>query len=207
MTESRLQPVEPPFTPEIERMLERWMPPGGGVEPLALFRTLALHEGLAERMRPLGALILGRHALVPAPLREVMIHRTCALAGAEYEWGVHAVAFGRPLGMSEQQLRSTAGAGAEDACWEPEQSLVLRLADELHLASRVSDGLWAQLQELFSEAQILELIATAGWYHLIAYICNAARVPLEAWAERFPEDLTAPASSPPAKAQHPPAQG
>ncbi len=62
----------------------------------------------------------------------------------------------------------------------------MRLADELHHTSTISDELWEALAEHFSGAEILELIATAGWYHLIAYICNGARVQGEEWAERFP---------------------
>ena len=182
----RLAPLEPPYTPEVAEMLAKWMPPGSAIEPLALFRTLQLHGGLAQRMRPLGAGILGASALLAPALREVMIHRTCALTGAEYEWGVHAVAYGRPLGFSDEQLRSTVDGDAEDGCWSPEQALVLRLAEELHTRSAVSDELWDSLERSFSSAEILELVAIAGWYHLIAYICNAARVQLEPWAERFP---------------------
>jgi 4-carboxymuconolactone decarboxylase len=32
----------------------------------------------------------------------------------------------------------------------------------------------------------VELLMLAGWYHAISYVCNAARVPLEAWAARDP---------------------
>ena len=187
MTEmtSRIAPLEPPYDPDTEAALSRWMPPGSPIEPLRLFRTLVVHDTLASRMRPLGSGILGSSARVPAPLREVMIHRTCAITGAEYEWGVHAVAYGRPLGLSDEQLRSTVEGSPTDACWSHEQALVLRLADELHLTSSVSDELWDALARCFSDAQLLELIATAGWYHVIAYICNAARVQREPWAERF----------------------
>lgn len=47
-------------------------------------------------------------------LREVLIHRTCALRGAEYEWGVHAVGFGKPLGLTDDQLASTVDGDADD---------------------------------------------------------------------------------------------
>src|SRR5436305_13093320 len=97
-TQPRIAPPEPPYGPELGAMLEKWMPPGSGIEPLALFRTLAVHEDLAARMRPLGAGILG-HGRVESRAREIVIHRTCARAGAEYEWGVHEVAFGKPLGL------------------------------------------------------------------------------------------------------------
>lgn len=166
-------------------MLQKWMPPDSGMEPLALFRTLAVHPELASRMRPLGAGILGKGHVEPR-LREVMIHRTCARTGAEYEWGVHAVAFGRPLGLTDEQLASTVHGSADDACWREDERLVLRLADELHDSSAVSDELFAALREHFGDDQILELVVTCGWYHTIAYVIAAAGVPLEPWATRFP---------------------
>lgn len=182
----RLQPLQAPYSPDIETLLAKWMPPGSQIEPLALFRTLALHQELAGRMRPLGAGILGASATVPPRLREVMIHRTCALTGAEYEWGVHAVAFGGPVGFSQAQLHSTVHGSHRDACWEPDEAAVFRLAQELHEHSSISDELWHPLTELLERTQIVELIVTAGWYHLIAYICNGLRVRLEDWAPRFP---------------------
>jgi len=182
----RLAPMEPPYPEETAAMLSRWMPPGSDVEPLRLFRTLALHPELAARMRPLGAAILA-HGTVEPLLRELMIDRTCALCGAEYEWGVHAVAFAGAVGLSEEQLRSTASAGAADAVWSPAERAVLRLADELHAHSDVTQELFGELQRHFSAAQILELVVTAGWYRTICYVINAARVQLEPWARRFPD--------------------
>jgi 4-carboxymuconolactone decarboxylase len=183
----RIAPLEAPFEPDTAAQLERWMPPGSGIEPLALFRTLVRHERLAARMRPLGAGILGREASVPVELREVMIDRTCALAGAEYEWGVHVAAFAAAAGLDEEQVRSTAAGSHGDACWDERQATVMALAEELHDTSTISDELWGRLEPLFSIEQIIELIVTAGWYHVIAYICNGLRVPLEQWAARFPD--------------------
>lgn len=182
----RLDPCSPPYPPQIEELLGRWMAPGFDVEPLALFRTLALHDTLASRMQPLGAGILGPSARVPAELREVMIHRTCALCAAEYEWGVHAIGFGRPLGLSDEQLRSTVHGSWRDECWSKEQACVMRLAEELHDSSAVSDELWSTLRDSFDPAQIIELLITAGWYHTISYLCNGLGIELEQWAERFP---------------------
>ena len=182
----RIAPLEPPYEPDTAAMLERWMPPGSGIEPLALFRTLAVHPDLAARMRPLGAGILG-HGRVAPRLREVMIHRTCALCGAEYEWGVHAVAFGTPLGFSEEQLASTVSGELAPGLWTAEEALVFRLAGELHESSTVSDDLFARLRECFVDDELVELVVTAGWYHTIAYAIGLARVTPEPWAARFPE--------------------
>jgi 4-carboxymuconolactone decarboxylase len=183
---ARIAPLQEPYSEETAAMLARWMPPGSSVEPLRLFRTLAIHEQLASRMRPLGAGILGTSARVAPQLREVMIARTCALTGARYEWGVHAVAFARPLGLGHAQLYSSVHGGPGDECWDREQACVVALADELHHASGVSDELWSELRAHFDEAQILELIVTAGYYHAISYVCNSARIQEEDWAEPYP---------------------
>lgn len=184
-TEPRLQPLQPPYEGDLADQLARWMPPGAEIEPLALFRTLYLHPELASRMRPLGAAILGSSASVPALLREVMIDRTCALTGAEYEWGVHAAAFGAAVGLSEQQLRSTVHGSHQDPCWGEPEAAVMELAEQLHRTSTIDDRLWGRLRELLEPAQILELIVTAGWYHTIAYVCNGIGVQPESWAASF----------------------
>jgi alkylhydroperoxidase family enzyme len=183
---TRLQPLQPPYEPEVAEQLAKWMPPGSDAEPLALFRTLQLHGELAARMRPLGAGILGRTATVPPLLREVMIQRTCALLGAEYEWGVHAAAFAASVGLSEEMLESTVLGGAADDCWGESEATVMGLADELHATGTIGDELWRKLTRHLQEKQILELIVTAGWYHAIGFLCNGLRIEHEPWAARFP---------------------
>jgi alkylhydroperoxidase family enzyme len=166
-------------------MLQKWMPPGSGIEPLRLFRTLGVNADLASRMRPLGAGILG-HGSVEPRLREVMIQRTCARCEAEYEWGVHAVAFGELVGLTDEQLAATVRGGPEDAVWSDAERVVITLADELHNTAGVSDSTFGELARHFEHEQIIELVVTCGWYHTISYVINAARVEQEPWAARFP---------------------
>ena len=181
----RIQPLRAPYEPALEEMLKRWMPPGSPIEPLALFRTLAVHEELMSRMRPLGAGILGHGRIQPRD-REIIIHRTCARTGAEYEWGVHAIAYGKPLGLTDGQLAATVAGPADDPAWSERDSVLVRLADELNDGCDVSDELWAELATRFTDDELLELIITAGWYRLLSYVINAARIECEPWAARFP---------------------
>ncbi|WP_255361369.1 hypothetical protein [Mycobacterium sp. 852002-51971_SCH5477799-a] len=37
---ARIAPLGPPYEPGLEALLEKWMPPGSGMQPLALFRVL-----------------------------------------------------------------------------------------------------------------------------------------------------------------------
>jgi 4-carboxymuconolactone decarboxylase len=197
MSTARLAPriaaLEPPYDPHTAEMLRRWMPPGADVEPLALFRTLAVHPELMSRMRPLGSGILG-HGTVPVRDREIIIHRTCARAAAEYEWGVHAVAFASAVGLTDAQIAATAvttggadaAGAADDPAWAPGDAALIRMADELHDTATVSDPVWADLAARYSDEQLLELVMIAGWYRALAYVINAVRIPLEPWGARFP---------------------
>jgi 4-carboxymuconolactone decarboxylase len=193
-TSPRIPPLEPPYDPEIAELLGKF-PAGPGDEPLKLFRTLAVHPDLASRMRPLGGGVL-RHGQVDPREREIVIHRACARAGAEYEWGVHAVAFGRPLGLSDAQLAATVHGDADDPAWSERDALLVRLCDELHDTAMVSDRLWARLAPEWNPAELLELVLTAAWYRLISCVINAAGVELEEWAERYPSPATASRSTP-----------
>jgi 4-carboxymuconolactone decarboxylase len=183
-TSPRIPPLEPPYEDDTAETLRKWMPPGAEVEPLKLFRTLVVHKELAARMRPLGALFLGKPGVEPRE-REIVIHRATARSGAEYEWGVHVAAFGRPLGLTEEQIAATAHGGADDPAWSYRDRLLVRFVDELHDTATVSDELWAELEGGWSREQLLELVALASWYRLISQVINAARIELEPWAPRF----------------------
>lgn len=185
MPTPRIAPLEPPYTPETATLLAKWMPPGNDAEPLALFRTLAVHDELASRMRPLGAGLLGHPRLDPRD-RELVILRTCARAGAEYEWGVHAVAFAKSLGVTDEQLTATASGAADDPAFSAQDAQLIAAADALHDSDTIPDELWAALSARLAEDQMLELVILAGWYRLISCVINAAGVELEPWAARFP---------------------
>ena len=141
---ARIAPLEPPYPPDTEAALRKWMPPASTAEPLKLFRTLNIHQDLASRMRPLGAGILA-HGRVEPREREIVIHRTCARAGAEYEWGVHVLAYGKPLGLSDEQIAATVHGPADDPVWSEREALLIRLADELHENCTIASPLWTEL--------------------------------------------------------------
>jgi alkylhydroperoxidase family enzyme len=77
-------------------------------------------------------------------------------------------------------------ADASDPLWPAPERAVIRLADELFGTAAVSDAAYAELEPHFTPPQILELVITAGWYHTISFVINAAGVQPEPWAARFP---------------------
>jgi alkylhydroperoxidase family enzyme len=182
----RIAPLAPPYEPDVAAALAKWMPPGSVVEPLKLFRTLYQNPQLSSRMRPLGAGILGSQSSLDPREREIIIDRTCARCGCEYEWGVHVAVYGEAVGLEHAQLENTVAETVEPALWSEREQVLLRLVDELHETATLSDVTWEQLVANWSIVQILEGIIIVGWYHLIAFVANAAQVEQEPWAARFP---------------------
>ncbi|HSH89510.1 MAG TPA: carboxymuconolactone decarboxylase [Ramlibacter sp.] len=185
MNQTRLAPLAPPYSPELQDLLTKMTPPGApGI--LALFRVLAHNPPLAERMTGWGGYLLGRKASLPLRDREVVINRTCARCGAEYEWGVHVAAFSDAAGFDVAQTTAIANPDSDDSVLGARDRLLVQMVDELHETSTVGDALWTQLAALWTPAQLVELLMLAGWYRAISYVCNATRVPLESWAARWP---------------------
>lgn len=180
MAAPRIKPIDPPYSPEMQADFEKLMQ---GLPPLLLFRTVAKNPRVLQRMMAGGLLDRGS---ISIRNRELMILRTTANCGAEYEWGVHVAAFGSKAQWNREQLHSSAHGGAEDACWNDEDRLVIRLSDQLHSTAKVDDVLWEDLSAHFTEAQLVELIMLAGLYHAVSFMVNATGVEHEAFAPRFP---------------------
>jgi 4-carboxymuconolactone decarboxylase len=179
-TTPRIQPLEPPYEPDVEAYLTKLMPADSGLEPLQIFRTLAVNFDLATRMRPLSAGLLAHGAIAPRE-RELVILRTTALSGAEYEWGVHATLFKE---LSEEEIRGTVPGQTHG--WSKSDALLVRLCDELNASATVSDDLWDELRGHWSDPQLIELLVLAGWYRTISYVINAAQIEPEPWAAAPP---------------------
>ena len=65
--------------------------------------------------------------------------------------------------------------GRRPAGMQPDEELVYDFSFELHRTQQVSDATWARAKALLSEKQILDLVATCGFYVLISMVLNVAR--------------------------------
>jgi alkylhydroperoxidase family enzyme len=176
---TRLPPIEPPYDAAVAEDFARLMPPG--MAPLALFRTLAHNPRVLHRVRKGGLLDPGS---ITVRQRELVILRTTALCGAEYEWGVHVAVFATAAGLAGDQLAAT--VSGERAAFAPDEQLLIELCDALHAAAAVPDALWQRLAAVYRPEQLVELVALAGQYHMISYVTNALAIELEPFAPRFP---------------------
>ncbi len=117
--------------------------------------------------------------------RELIILRTCARCGSEYEWGVHVALFAERAGLGKAEISSTLTGMNAESSLPAQEAALLKAVDQLHDNNQIDDDLWAELIRYFSSAQLLEIVTLTGNYHTIAFVTNAARVELESFAPRF----------------------
>jgi len=175
----RIAPLEPPYAPDVQASFDAVM---RGAPPLVLFRTMAASPRAWKKFRA-GSL------LDPGPLslreREIVIDRTCALAGCDYEWGVHVAIFADPAGLTEAEVAATAGRGEADS-WTAAERALIRAAEALHARATLSDDEFAELSAHYDAEQILEVLMLCGFYRTVAYIANGLALPAEPGAARLP---------------------
>jgi len=176
----RVAPLEPPYAPDVKASFDEVM---RGAEPLMLFRVIARSERAWKKLR--GGSLLDRGPL-SLRQREIVIDRTCALAGCEYEWGVHVKLFAAAAQLTEQQVRATVIEGASAPCWSGAEAALIRAVDALHARATLDDEEFRELAHHYDEAQILEIMMLCGQYRTIAYIARGVHIPLEPRAPRFP---------------------
>jgi len=137
-------------------------------------------DATCSQHSPLGASLLGRHSSIDPREREIVIDRVCVRCRCEYEWGVHVAFFWTGAAHST--------GSSDDSVWSERERLLVRLVDELHESSTLSESRWGELTMGWSPSQLIELLILVGWYHLISFVTNGARIELEEGAPRFPQE-------------------
>jgi alkylhydroperoxidase family enzyme len=178
---SRIAPLQPPYDQDIQAQFDRIM---RGAPPLMLFRVVAGHSRAWEKFRAGGLLDKGPLSLRE---REIVIDRTCARTGCEYEWGVHVAIFADAAGLTDQQVRATVRGAADAPCWSAAEQALIATVDALHERASLSDDEYKALSAHYSDAKIFEIMLLCGFYRTVSYLANGLDLPLEEKAVRFPE--------------------
>ncbi|MGP4023981.1 carboxymuconolactone decarboxylase family protein [Actinomadura sp. 3N407] len=167
----RLHPVEPPYDAETAAALEALGP------PIALFRVFARRPERARGVHGWGRYYLSRESPLTLRHRELVIDRTTARCGAEYEWGIHTAVFTAKAGLDAGQIRSIVAGGPDDACWtDPADRAVLHAVDGLCDTNDLSDDQWQALTLAIGDEAALDLLLLCGWYHAISFVARVLRL-------------------------------
>lgn len=150
---------------------------------LNLYATMLNHPVLYGPRYKFGS-YLQRDSLLPPKTRELLIMRTAALTGAEYEWG-HHVEYAQKAGFSAEEIRRIK-SGPDAPGWSEEHAALLRAADELRREAFISDRTWATLGKYYDTKRLIEVIYTTGGYTMTALAINSLGIQLEPGYPRFP---------------------
>jgi alkylhydroperoxidase family enzyme len=154
--------------------------------PIALFKVFARRPDRARAIHGWGSYYLSRRSALTLRHRELVIDRTTALCGAEYEWGIHIAMFAAKVDLTDAQVRSLTAGGPGDDCWtDPADRAVIAAVDALHARNDLTDDEWAALVTAVGEDGAVDLMLVCGWYHAISYVARAGRLAPEPGTPTF----------------------
>jgi alkylhydroperoxidase family enzyme len=183
---------EPPYPPELRTMGNTAFEALSTLAPRHLRMALAHHPKLANAFQGLAHAVLFETA-VSAREREIAIIRTGALTRSEYVWGMHVSIYGEPCRLSEEQVLDLtlqpSWRGLASGLWTDREKVVVRMVDEFHAHATLSDETWAAMAVHWPCEQAIELMFATCFYRLSCCFLNAAAVPLEEGARRFPAGI------------------
>jgi alkylhydroperoxidase family enzyme len=169
--EPRVSEVRPPYDAETASALEALGP------PISLFRVFARRPDRARAIQGWGSYYLSRRTALSLRHRELVIDRTTAKCGADYELGVHLGHFAAKVGLDDDHVTSIVSGTPDDRCWtESADRAVLRAVDALIEVRDLSDDRWGQLVSAIGEEGAIDLLLVCGWYHAISFAVRALRL-------------------------------
>jgi alkylhydroperoxidase family enzyme len=171
----RLQPRDGAEDPRLAELYSKMLNGPDG-RPLNIFGTLGHHPDMLRRWLVFAAHVLSKNTL-PERDRELLILRTGWNCHSRYEFSQH-VEIGLRCGITRDEIEQVKVGPL--GRWGAPDRLLLEAADELHERSMLGDATWAALTAVYSNEQVLDLIATVGNYHLVAMFLNSTGVQLDA---------------------------
>jgi hypothetical protein len=175
-----LAPVAEPFTLQIAAILDRYPKINGYT--LSLFRTFANSQRFLEKCV---LNLLDDESPLSLRQREIVILRTTANLGCEYEWGVHVTVFGAAAGFVDAQIAATTAPKINTDLWEAEECLLLSVIDDICATGAPAIDRRDAFNAAFDADQQLEILALCGNYHTISFVAKTAELKCEPFAARF----------------------
>jgi len=109
-------------------------------------------------------------------LREIVVLRTVARLGADYEWTSH-VRVARAAGLlSDAEIEGLRTGDVES--FRTAEIAAIRFAEAVEDRG-VDDALWRSTREHFGEVELLDLAMLVGFYGLAARVVLALDIPLD----------------------------
>ena len=161
-------------SPEIANVYDALLKQRGVVPNM--FKTLAHTPALALGIAGLLKSLLSDSAL-PGWYKELIATRISVLHNSQYAISAHALS-AKQKGASGEQIEA-AKADIERGPFTDAEKLGFVCAERLHRSGRdLDDDLFARLKTVFTDAQIIELVATAAAFELFPRLVDGLRLPI-----------------------------
>lgn len=170
------------WPPEFAAAMDKMTAPGR--EPLALFTAVAQSPRAWDRFS--AGSMAGKSPLSMRE-REIVIDRTAARTGNEYEWGIHTKLLAGKAELTPAQVRSTYDGHADDGHWNEREAALIATVDALCDRRRLTPAEFDRVAGHFDTAQVLEVIQLTAFYQGVGLIVGALDLAPEAGMPRFPE--------------------
>lgn len=164
----RITPLTAPYPESMVATLDRLTPEGG--EAPMIFRIVGTSERALKKFFD-GALL--DKGPLPMRERELVIFRTAAQIGADYEWGMHAALYAERCDIGEDELNALAKRSPDEGGWSEANAAMLAAVDELVETRHLTDESFARLSDYFTSDQIMEIVQLVGFYNAVAIIVGA----------------------------------
>ncbi len=153
-----------------------------GVVP-NMFKTVANAPALALGFAGLLKPLLGDGAL-PGWYKELVATRLSVLLGSAYAVAGHSLS-AKQKGATEDQVEAV--KDFEKGPFTEAEKIGFRFADRLHRSAReIDDAFYAHVKSVYSDAQVVELTATAAAFEFFPRFVDALRIPITPAPARNP---------------------
>ena len=111
-------------------------------------------------------------------LRELVILRVAQRCGGRYAWVQH-VDIAAIVGANEAQIEALERGETPANLFSDRERTAFAFADEVLDTCRAEDDTFAEVRDMFSTGEVLELLLLIGYFRMICGVMTTLHVPLE----------------------------
>ena len=172
----RISPIDAKLQEPLKSNMARIFPPDKPAPHL--YRSVAKNESLFIDMIDMGFItptgVMDRQT-IPSRLRELLILRTCAQAGNDYEYNLHVKTISEKMGLSKPEIEDLKNPCVDDDLWPTAERGLIAMTDELVQKISLSDEVFERLSGDYSEAYLIEMVQLVGLYTTVAMMVALIR--------------------------------
>jgi 4-carboxymuconolactone decarboxylase len=180
MTTTRIAPTSLPLSEPLASQMAKLIP--ASMPAPQLFLSVARNTGLFEFMVSTGFIgptgLMDRRTL-PKDVRETLILRTCVATRNDYEFNLHVQTISERMGLTMAQIEDVKREAVSPSVWRNDLEVLTRIVDSMVINLNITDDLYAEATQHFTEEQLIEMTHLIGLYTGVAMMVGLIRPALD----------------------------